>query len=140
MTIAFAALLILAAIAYTLMVREKNLAPLASDPPLKHFDDAKARIYESLRDLQFEYRLGKLSDEDYQRTKKDLQSELAIVLAQRAEAEAALPGAQKDAAKPAPKAAKKSESAASICPQCNAEFKEKLKFCGQCGKPMEVAE
>jgi NADH pyrophosphatase NudC (nudix superfamily) len=137
MTIAFAALLILAAIAYTLLVREKNLAPLESESPLKHFDDAKARIYENLRDLQFEYRLGKLSDEDYQRTKKDMQTELAVVLAQRAEAEAALPGAQKSPASPKP--SPKPASTGSSCPHCNDEFQEKLKFCGQCGKPIEVA-
>ena len=39
-------------------------------------------IYENLRDLQFEYRVGKLSDADYQPTKVGLQKELAGVLAE----------------------------------------------------------
>ena len=38
----------------------------------QYLDDRKAQIYENLRDLQFEYRVGKLSDEDYQSTKRDL--------------------------------------------------------------------
>ena len=50
--------------------------------PSQHLDERKAAIYENLRDLQFEYRVGKLSDEDYQQTKKDLQKELAGVLAE----------------------------------------------------------
>ena len=50
--------------------------------PFQHLDERKAAIYENLRDLQFEYRVGKLSDADYQTTKKDLQKELAGVLAE----------------------------------------------------------
>jgi ABC-type phosphate transport system auxiliary subunit len=45
-------------------------------------DERKARIYENLRDLQFELRLGKLSDEDYATAKTGLQKELAKVLAE----------------------------------------------------------
>ena len=52
------------------------------ESPFRHLDERKASIYENLRDLQFEYRVGKLSDADYQSTKKDLQKELAAVLAQ----------------------------------------------------------
>jgi hypothetical protein len=50
--------------------------------PFQHLDERKAAIYENLRDLQFEYRVGKLSDHDYQQTKKDLQRELAGVMAE----------------------------------------------------------
>jgi hypothetical protein len=35
-----------------------------------------------LRDLQFEYRVGKLSDADYAQTKLALQKELAVVIAE----------------------------------------------------------
>ena len=34
--------------------------------PCQHLEERKAAIYENLRDLQFEYRVGKLSDADYQ--------------------------------------------------------------------------
>jgi hypothetical protein len=90
------------------------------------------QIYENLRDLQFEYRLGKLSDLDYQKTKLDLQKELAKVLAeidtmQPAQAKAA--AAPKTVAEPAPRAA-------DTCPHCGAKFPIALKFCGACGKAM----
>jgi hypothetical protein len=47
-----------------------------------HLEQRRATIYGNVRDLQNEYRMGKLSDEDYQSTKKDLQGELATVMAQ----------------------------------------------------------
>src|SRR5215467_10745289 len=69
-----------AVIAFILGVRPKDLPVPEPESPFQHLDERKAAIYENLRDLQFEYRLGKLSDEDYQSTKKDLQKELAAIL------------------------------------------------------------
>jgi cytochrome c-type biogenesis protein CcmI len=82
MFIAAAILLLVLAFAAPLLVRAKDL-PVAPPPsPTLHLDQRRAVIYENLRDLQNEYRMGKLSDEDYQATKKDLQQELATVMAQ----------------------------------------------------------
>ena len=77
-----AAALTLAVIFFTVFIRTKDLPEPAPVNPLQHLEDRKAAIYENLRDLQFEYRVGKLSDDDYQRTKKDMQAELAVVLAE----------------------------------------------------------
>jgi hypothetical protein len=106
-----AAILLVGVIVYTLGVRAQRL------------EDRKATIYENLRDLQFEYRVGKLSDQDYQQTKLDLQRELARVLA---EIESAGPGSKFAPAAPAP----------NTCPHCGAKFPKPMKFCGECGKPM----
>jgi hypothetical protein len=82
MFIAAAILLLVLAFAAPLLVRAKDL-PVAQPPsPTLHLDQRRATIYENLRDLQNEYRMGKLSDEDYLSTKKDLQTELASVMAQ----------------------------------------------------------
>ncbi len=75
--------------------------------------------------MQFEYRVGKLSDDDYQRTKQELQQELAGVLA-RIDAVAGAGASPVKAAAPAP----------NQCPHCGAKFDRPLKFCGECGKPM----
>ena len=81
MTVALVAVaLVLACVAYVLFVRPQDLPQPDPESPTKYLEERKARIYEGLRDLQFEYRLGKLSDEDYQRTKLDLQKDLAHVL------------------------------------------------------------
>ena len=82
MIIAITCVVAIAVIAFILGVRPKDLPEPEPVSPFAHLDERKAAIYENLRDLQFEYRVGKLSDEDYQNTKKDLQKELAAVLAE----------------------------------------------------------
>src|SRR5713226_2099686 len=82
MTIALASLITVAVIIFILSVRAKDLPQPEPVSPFQHLDERKAAIYENLRDLQFEYRVGKLSDQDYQQTKRDLQRELAGVMAE----------------------------------------------------------
>ena len=115
-------------LAYTLFVRRKDLPEAPSVPPYQHLEMRKAAIYENLRDLIFEYRVGKLSDEDYDRTKKDLQAELGRVMAEI------------DSMKAAPAGVKEPASAIDghACPHCGAKFDKPLRFCGECGKPMGV--
>lgn len=82
MFIAAAILLLVLAFAAPLLVRAKDLPVVPPPSPTLHLDQRRATIYENLRDLQNEYRMGKLSDEDYKSTKQDLQAELASVMAQ----------------------------------------------------------
>ncbi len=133
MLLALAAALAIAALGFTFLLRPQDVHQGAGATPWKHLEGRKASIYENLRDLQFEYRLGKLSDDDYQRTKTELQAELAKVLAEIDELKAASPAAPVKTA-PAKKAA--AAAAANTCPHCNAKFDKALKFCGECGKPM----
>src|SRR5258707_7314237 len=78
-----AAILVVAITVYfTLAVRPEDLPAAEPVSPTQHLEQRKAAIYENLRDLQFEYRVGKLSDTDYQQTKLILQKELAAVLGQ----------------------------------------------------------
>ena len=153
MIIALTCAVAIAVIVFVLGVRPKDIPPPEPVSPFLHLDERKASIYENLRDLQFEYRLGKLSDADYQATKKDLQKELARVLA---EVDRIKSGGARAAATPAPAApaVKTAEAAQApavhtngvhpapaeglVCPHCNARFEKSLKFCGECGKPMKV--
>src|ERR1044071_10314853 len=80
--IVIACLLTAGVLLYILGVRPKDLPEPLPVSPFQHLDERKAAIYENLRDLQFEYRVGKLSDADYQRSKQQLQKELAVVLAE----------------------------------------------------------
>ena len=143
MIIVLACALAIAVIAFILGVRPKDLPEPEPVSPFAHLDERKAAIYENLRDLQFEYRLGKLSDTDYQNTKKDLQKELAAVLAEvdklRAELTVGGVGRVAEAAPKSQKPAAAKEPAGIVCPNCGAKFKDRLKFCGECGKPMKVA-
>lgn len=69
-------------VVFILWVRPSDLPPPERDSPARPWEERKTRIYENLRDLQFEYRLDKLSEADYQRGKAELQKELALVLAE----------------------------------------------------------
>jgi hypothetical protein len=127
---------------FTLFVRAKDIPPPEPVSPTQYLEDRKAAIYENLRDLQFEYRVGKLSDADYQQTKLTLQKELAGVLATMDRILNA-PGRIAQPAPPAPKASapakapeKRAPAAPQICPHCGAEFPNPMKFCGECGKAM----
>ena len=125
MSLVIAVVLLLAVtLLYTLSVRAKDIPPPDPVSPTQHLDERKAAIYENLRDLQFEYRVGKLSDADYQQTKLALQKELAVVLAGIEQIAKAAP------ARPAPKKVE------FICPHCGKQFPAAMKFCGECGKEM----
>jgi hypothetical protein len=122
------------------MIRESDLPEPLPVSPVQYLEDRKAAIYENLRDLQFEYRVGKLSDADYQATKLALQKELAGVLAEMEATTAKLGIGGARVGKPsaaAPKAASPPAPAAGLkCPHCGATFEKPLKFCGECGKAM----
>ena len=144
MIIAIACVVAVAAIVFILGVRPKDLPEPEPVSPFHHLDERKAAIYENLRDLQFEYRVGKLSDHDYQSTKRDLQKELAGVLAEvdRLKLQLSVNGAVRPSA-PAASAVpepKPMTAAGTVCPACGAKFEKELKFCGECGKPMKVAQ
>src|SRR3954453_3248897 len=116
MLIAITCVLSVGVLLYILGVRPKDLPAPPPVSPFQHLDERKAAIYENLRDLQFEYRVGKLSDADYQTTKRDLQKELPAFPAEvdKLSAELGAPAAAKPASRPAAKQTK----AAFTCPTC----------------------
>jgi len=128
MIVLAAVVIALGALVYTLAVRREDLPEAAPVSPAAGLEEKKAAIYENLRDLQFEHRVGKLSEEDYQRVKLGLQRELAAVLA---EIDRISGDAKVSEAAPAPVA-----HPAFLCPHCGASFTQPMKFCGNCGKPM----
>lgn len=131
MVLTVAVLIAIGTIVFTLFVRRQDLPEPAPVSPTAHLEERKAQIYDNLRDLQFEFRVGKLSDADYQKTKVDLQRELAKVMAD-------IDGLQATAPKPVavPAAAPKGRPDGKVCPHCGAKFPQALKFCGECGKAM----
>ena len=127
MIIAITCVIAIVVIVFVLGVRPKDLPEPEPVSPFQHLDERKAAIYENLRDLQFEYRVGKLSDADYQQTKVGLQKELAGVLGEIERVNSGAP-----AAAPLKPALNKGFE----CPHCGAKFAKPMKFCGECGKAM----
>lgn len=122
-----AVLVALGALGWTILVRSKDIPEAPPVSPTAHLEERKAQIYENLRDLQFEFRVGKLSDGDYQKTKVDLQKELAKVMAEI------------DAIQPSVPVVKQQQPKLTVsdrCPHCSTKFAQPMKFCGACGKAM----
>ncbi len=131
MIFASAAILIAGALALTLVVRKRDLPEPEPVSPTAYLEEKKQVIYENLRDLAFEYRMNKLSDQGYQETKLELQRQLAGVLAEIEKAQSR----DRQAAEPSPAAS--SPAAAQprwVCPRCATEFSQPMKFCGECGQ------
>ena len=55
---------------------------------LSYLRERKDVVYENLRDLNFEYKAGKLSETDYQNLRNSLESEAASILAEIEQLEA----------------------------------------------------
>ena len=92
---------------FVLFVRREDIAaPEATT--LSYAEERRAAIFENLRDLLFEFRVGKLSEGDYLSTKRGLQKELIAIA----------PGMS------------------SVCSACSAIFPCPMKFCGSCGKAL----
>lgn len=135
MIVVLAIVLALGALFFTLFIREKDIPEAVPVSPIQHLEDRKQAIYDNLRDLQFEYRLGKLSDEDYQQTKQALQKELAGVLGEMEETIKKL-GLMPTRVPPKPARAKAAamRPTPTVCPHCGASFPQALKYCGECGR------
>ncbi|HTZ99416.1 MAG TPA: hypothetical protein VMB02_03730 [Candidatus Aquilonibacter sp.] len=74
----------LLALATILFIFHQRLEPSDSAPHRTKLDQLMERrdaIYENLRDLRFEFRSGKFSEQDYEETKQALEVEAARVLA-----------------------------------------------------------
>src|SRR2546426_4174594 len=140
MTIALAALIAVAVIVFILSVRSKDLPAPEPVSPFQHLDERKAAIYENLRDLQFEYRVGKLSDQDYQQTKLDLQRELAGVMAEidRVKAEIAAGKIPMPAPELGKAQAPSKTAAENVFPPLQAGVGAPPKVFGGGGKPLEA--
>jgi NADH pyrophosphatase NudC (nudix superfamily) len=119
--------LIVLTVFFTFLIRAGDLPAAESISPTQHLEERRAAIYENLRDLQFEYRVGKLSDADYQQTKLGLQNELAGVMAQMEAVTGTAP----------PRPVEPAQAVdALVCPHCGAQFSAPMRFCGQCGQEM----
>jgi hypothetical protein len=80
MAIFICILLALAVMAYVLFVEPEITPVSAVDEQLTPLLRKKEILYENLRDLNFEYRMDKLSEADYLEAKRSSQAELVPVL------------------------------------------------------------
>lgn len=63
-------------------IREGELAHGEDKTRLSFLRERKEVVYENLRDLNFEYKAGKLPEPDYQKMRTEMESEAAATLAE----------------------------------------------------------
>ena len=147
MPLIFAAILVSVAVVFILEPlftradpEEKALLPDIT--PQVHLEQQRHIIYDNIKDLEFEYQAGKLSEEDYRRTRGDYLTEAGGLMAKEME----LPGERspKSGMPSGPPAMGKSpppqrEGGRQACSQCGFVNPPKMKFCGECGTPISVS-
>jgi hypothetical protein len=91
--------------------------------------DRKAAIYGNLKDLEFEYGMGRLSETDFAGLEADYKKEAAAILQQldRLGAEIDIDEA------PVKQGPARNIPGAARCPSCGAEVLTGKKFCADCG-------
>jgi len=145
MVVIVCAMLAVGAIGFTLLVRERDIPPApVENPELKHLGTRRQVLYENLKDLQFEYLQGKLSDEDYQSLKGRFLYDLAAVMdaierlqpaEERKGKKSTPPGlASKEHSKPKHSAVL---IASRICPACSKKNFPDDRFCSHCGAALK---
>jgi hypothetical protein len=158
MVILVCSLIAVAAVGFTLYVRERDVPPLPVENPELKLQEARRQVlYDNLKDLQFEYHQGKLSEEDYQSLKQGFLYDLAGVMdsierlglsrdrstgptapvqpAQRKQKPTA-PAPEKQVREPdeAPLRTSIAITESVACPACAAPNPPGNRFCGGCGQ------
>lgn len=119
------AALTLAALLYVFwLTPEPARVKSAAERDRDFLEERREVLYDNLRDLHLEYRMGKLSDQDYQQMKATYQAEMAALLAQMEK----LP--EVVAARPVP----------GRCARCGKDNAAENRFCGACGAELPRPE
>jgi hypothetical protein len=108
-----------------------NLHPLAlsrSDTPIGRLNQRKETLLQNIADLDFEYNMGKLSEEDYASLRGNLKRQAMETLEQ-------IDLLRESNAMIAPKGAAKAkaEPRDSFCSQCGTQLNAGDRFCSSCG-------
>ena len=123
MIVVICAVLAIGALLYAFWVKpEMAVTSTPADRELAFLNERKAVLYENLRDLHLEYRMGKLSEKDYQQLKEHYQAQLAALL----HAFEQLHGPQPS----------KTQTAPGVCPHCGRQNAPEDRFCGGCGNQL----
>jgi hypothetical protein len=147
-------MLIIACTAVVLMAGIYVLTPLFKEPPgnlevellaeteLDRLLNRKAVVYTNLKDLEFEYKMGRLSDADFQRLESGYKLEAATILQkldqlgieknidENIERDVAL---RKARLYPSTGRQASHHEETSKCPVCGADIISGKKFCADCG-------
>jgi hypothetical protein len=123
------------------LFREPKDTPVVDLPDETELDrlfDRKAVIYRNIKDLDFEYAMGRLSDADHQQLQADYKNDAALLLqklGQLGASEELDNAIEKDiSARKAALINPNADRKTFRCPSCGAETALGKKYCADCGK------
>jgi hypothetical protein len=128
---------ILAAICTPLFRKEATLeSAIIEETEWDLLQRKKEVILGNIQDLDFEYKCGKLSEEDYQKIRGEMNAEAALVFQQVENLESS---ADLDALIRREISARKnrSKTPATACPSCGGKNPTTNKFCADCGAKLK---
>jgi hypothetical protein len=109
--------------------------PAEKNQELKRLAEEKARILSAIKDLDFEYKAGKLSDADYQRVRSEDLARAARIMARM---ETLVGGEEAPREEEARDAKEPKETSEMTCPSCGQANPQNAKFCLRCGNRFET--
>jgi hypothetical protein len=113
-------------VGYPLLQKRQQKVSFALNHRAQELEARKAEIYAAIRDIDFDYRMGKLSQEDYETLREQYKTEAIGMMKQIDEMN--LGKSRRSAKEPA--AAKTS---ARFCHHCGQPAKDEDRFCSACG-------
>lgn len=148
------ALLILVAAYVARPLFERSPEPVAESDPSDGLLAERENVLAALRDLDFDFRTGKVAAEDYEAQRAALVTQGAAVLQQldasaangeppaddlEAEIEAAIAAHRQSAKKPSRAPVSPVTASAQVCSSCGAAIRAGDRFCAACGTPVAAA-
>lgn len=112
-------------IGYPFYMKKQKQVKFDLNNRIVELEARKNEVYTAIKDIEFDYQMGKLSEEDYNELRENYKEEAAKLLSRMDQVAG---GSKKK--KDAPKAAK-------FCHQCGAEVEASDKFCTSCGTALK---
>ena len=129
-------LAVLAAIGYPIFAGQKAPAEsIVDDGDERHkLVSAKESAFVALKDLEFDYKTGKIDDGDYDMLKNQYEAE-AVAILKKIDSAGRISGSGRvSALKPSQTEGKK--EALAFCPACGNKVGKNDRFCSGCGAPL----
>lgn len=114
---------------YPVFYREALALPSGPGGELERLAEKKERILAAMKDLEFEYRAGKLSEEDYQRVRGADMTQVAGIMTRMDE----LTRQQSTPATEHKRKRERKKTTGPDCPSCGQGNPPESKFCLRCG-------
>jgi len=103
--------------------------------------EEREMLYETIRELDFDYRMGKVEEDDYQQARARYETQAVAVLKAldqtegQGGADAVEAGIEREIAT-LRRSGKKGKSATHTCPKCRARAPKNARFCPHCGNAL----